>query len=999
MTEETLFQKNVRRWALLCPEEAKRVSELKPHRLKLVTDESGAFNLEGEIGGAVRSFYGLEGGREEAENCISQLDLFEKDVLCVFGIGLGYFYPAIKDWLAKDPGRFLIFFERDLEVIARFFETELAEQMLLDRQVRLYHLEDGNRFEILMDHVGGLFVYRRFAFSALPLYIELFPHVYSSIQSSITFYNSFKSDSAGEILSGGKHYYSNFYPNWYFLPTAYRANALYGKFAGIPAIICGAGPSLDKNLALLETLGDRALIFAGGTALNAVDSSGFWPHFGAGIDPNETHLYRLMMNQAYEVPFFYRNRMYHPACQEINGDRLYVTGSGGYEVAKWFETQMKIDGLDVDEGLNVVNFSFSIAEAMGCNPIILVGVDLAYSNNKSYQSGVINHPLHSFKQEFRTKGASEELLFAKDINGEPIYTLWKWVRESRWYGLMAGKFPATTVLNATEGGLPFPGVPNVTLKQVINTLLDKQMDLAGRVHAEIQNGEMPKEITEGEIEQLFEKFKTSLLACQEQCKGLIEEYAEAIKRLLADGDVPEDFQTEKVIACLDKLKKEDAYLYLLKLSESSFQGVNHLERQLLELEKKAENHAPEKDLRVQEAVLHIRNYDFLYKTATVNLECLGSAERIHALLEARAPTEMDKKPQPVNPGLPTLDYCEGDCYRFEDGKYILIDRELGIEFRRGEGDSPERVSESYPDGTKKMECFYLDGLHGPSTFYSNEGQILSKSWFIHGKQEGKALYFYRSGVLKSAQRYLGGVRHGVQEYYYRDGRLKTRLNYCNGKLNGVVSLYFPDGTLKREIPFSEGKRHGIERKWDEAGRLRIQVQYSHNAPVGSALAWYGNGKPGQEVIYDEASQVVSEQRWDDSGRELSKSLFQKEDYFDRVTKRTGTLTTSLQSVVEQVGMMIPLLRSTESAKTDIAKNFASIQKDLERLQQLGNELFHESGLDIAKMEETIWKTPQSQQIIGRKLDEVTKEMTDKIKMMDELLEKAKPKNPKDDKQC
>ncbi len=51
-----------------------------------------------------------------------------------------------------------------------------------------------------------------------------------------------------EYLSGQRGFLSNFYLNLFYLPDSQKGDALFGKFQRIPAIICGAGPSLQKRI-------------------------------------------------------------------------------------------------------------------------------------------------------------------------------------------------------------------------------------------------------------------------------------------------------------------------------------------------------------------------------------------------------------------------------------------------------------------------------------------------------------------------------------------------------------------------------------------------------------------------------------------------------------------------------------------------------------------------------------------------------------------------------
>lgn len=113
---------------------------------------------------------------------------------------------------------------------------------------------------------------------------------------------------------------------------------------------------------------------------------------------------------------------------------------------------------------------------------------------------------------------------------------------------------------------------------------------------------------------------------------------------------------------------------------------------------------------------------------------------------------------------------------------------------------------TYPDGSIKLHCFYNWGkLHGPSTFYDDNGNVLTKAWYILGKQYGKCWWHYTSGKIYSIQRYVDDRWHGKQEYWYENGTLKTVMDYKHGEIDGMVKLYFPNGKLKRELEFSDGQ--------------------------------------------------------------------------------------------------------------------------------------------------------------------------------------------------
>jgi len=159
-----------------------------------------------------------------------------------------------------------------------------------------------------------------------------------------------------------------------------------------------------------------------------------------------------------------------------------------------------------------------------------------------------------------------------------------------------------------------------------------------------------------------------------------------------------------------------------------------------------------------------------------------------------------------------------EMYEIKEGRYLLVDEELGLNLRGPfEGEMRRGY---YPSGKLQSECHFLgDQLHGPSVFYSEEGVILSRSWFLFGLQQGKVWQYYPSKKLYSLQRFKDGLREGLQEYYYEEGTLRTRMHYAKGELHGEVLLNFPSGKVKRHLSYLHGKKQGEEKIYNEAGDL------------------------------------------------------------------------------------------------------------------------------------------------------------------------------------
>jgi hypothetical protein len=714
------FQKNCEKWSQTDPQKAVLLPYVDCQDLQFCKTDLGEINLTLQTGEALHFFHSQKGALQEALQWFKDLQIADIPLLYVYGVGLGYYYLAAQEWLHQDPSRRIVFIEDNLAVIHRLFETDLAVQILNDPQVQLHFFEDMDKSKELFNILYWNFFLTTLRVSALNLYIDLKNTQYNEIQHKIQYDASLKNSLLIEYLEYGVGFFKNFYPNMLCLEGSFLADSLFGKFQNIPAIICGAGPSLEKNLSFLGTLVNKALIFAGGSALNALNADDLQPHFGAGIDPNAPQYDRLSTNTAFEVPFFYRNRLLHKAFKTLRGSRLYVTGSGGYDVSRLFEEKLGIEGKSLEEGHNVVNFCLEIAHALGCNPIIFVGMDLAYTNMKAYASGVIENNQVNAEMISQPDHVDQAALLKTDIFGKPIYTLWKWIAESEWIGDFAKANPDIKVINATEGGLGFPDVPNMPLKDATENFLTQDYDLKGMVHCEVLNGALPQ-IKTDQVLGIMRELESSLQRCMEDLEILIEESNEMKKRIKKEKKVPFPSQTGKASLYETELAEEIGYAYVLHIFNEAYSRV--LNRQLQAL-----LHNAKRPSEVKQALgkidLLVQRFTFLRDVARVNQELIRMA--IH-----------DYVPQ----------------------KSLPIQRPGKITFNQQRNNK---------------------GLHGDSSFFAND-QLLARSHFVDGKAEGKAEFFYPDGQLFSVQHFKNGVWHGRQEFFYPDGSLKTVLEYCDGK--------------------------------------------------------------------------------------------------------------------------------------------------------------------------------------------------------------------------
>lgn len=596
---------------------ANQLSSTDPTALQFCLTKAKQVNLQRSFQEKTYHYHSIEDAEKEAAVRIENSHLQSASLLFVYGIGLGYDYKAALPWLKSNPLNRIVFFEEDPGVLYRLFETDRGTEILNDPQVRLIYLKDpmeeqSNKY-IFNDLSWSYFNYS-FVFIPLKLYQEVNPAGCSQIERELQRYFEMKKLFVDEYLQYGIVFYRNFYPNMLTLPESYEGTGLFDRFPQVPAIICGAGPSLAKNMHLLRNIKDKALIFAGGSALSALIPQKIIPHFGVAVDPNYTQYSRIAGCEQEEFPFFYKSRLFHTALKAIRGPRLYLTGVSGFSTPQWFEQKLNIVQKDLADGHNVVNMSVEIAKALGCNPIVFVGVDLAFTNKQYYADGIATH-LQLSEDELSTE---EGAIVSEDFEGKPIKTLWKWIIESEWISEKAQEYSHLTFINATEGGIGFKEVVNIPLEKVIDTYMTHSREEIGRIAEWIQNLSLHS-LTQKRILELYEELTVSLRRSSQLIAQLIDEDDRLIKEH-EEGDISKN-GIDSYGKIQIQLEIEPAYESILNIFNQIYTHLHR--RELREIEQDQRLSAAEKAIRqLQHDKMRLI---FLEETAQVNKELIKLA--------------------------------------------------------------------------------------------------------------------------------------------------------------------------------------------------------------------------------------------------------------------------------------------------------------------------------------------------------------------------------------
>jgi hypothetical protein len=184
----------------------------------------------------------------------------------------------------------------------------------------------------------------------------------------------------------GGRYLLNTLRNLGMIAAESDTDRLAGCFAGTPAIIVSAGPSLDTNLSTLVAHTGRALLIAADTALRPLLHAGAKPHLVVALDPSRTNAEHLLDLPDVADVWLAAEGSVHPAALRAFAGRLFTFRVGDHHPWPWL-TEIGCSRGQLDVWGSVATAAFDLARRMGCTPIVFAGQDLAYTDNRSYCSG------------------------------------------------------------------------------------------------------------------------------------------------------------------------------------------------------------------------------------------------------------------------------------------------------------------------------------------------------------------------------------------------------------------------------------------------------------------------------------------------------------------------------------------------------------------------------------------------------------------------------------
>ena len=266
----------------------------------------------------------------------------------------------------------------------------------------------------------------------------------------------------------GAYFSRNVISNMSVLENSYDITRLADHMPeDIPAIVVAAGPSLDKNISELSRAKGKCLIVSTDTALKPLSLAGIVPDLAVITDGKKDERY-LSEPDSRNVPLVCTPRGGVEFLRLHKGIKFFIN-----DYCDHIDGFMNSIGRSLarpDTGGSVANACFAIAKLLHCYRIILVGQDLAYTDDKTH-SGV------TVRGAKKTEaGDLENVVMDVDIFGNPIKSSREFKLYKEWFEQQIRTDKKIEVIDATEGGIRIEGTKLMTLSDAIDRYCTEDYD-------------------------------------------------------------------------------------------------------------------------------------------------------------------------------------------------------------------------------------------------------------------------------------------------------------------------------------------------------------------------------------------------------------------------------------------------------------------------------------------------------------------------------------------
>lgn len=485
----------------------------------------------------------------------------------IIGIANGYHIKAIMDAAPKTAN--ILIYEPSFELFRRaleevdlsfLFELDIPVGLIVDG-VNESEIETYYHLMITYDNMTSLLYYTS------GNYARLFPEKVEKFVKSLKEYVTQIEVTWNTFVRYTDVKAKNTFYNLPYLYEGYSVRELQNILpSDIPTIVVSAGPSLNKNIMDLKKAVGKACIIATDTAIKPLLNAGIRPNLFVIIDGLKPG--KLFEHQDIsKIPMVTMTAVSVEPMQLHKGKKFFYYSSSPFEhqiLEDLGKKEKKTATLpDIVTGGSVAHTAFSLGVMMGSRTVILIGQDLAMTNNRTHADGTFQDKMDEIDIN------SGEYFEVDAIGGGKILTRDDFDRYRKWFEEVIEKWQHIKLIDATEGGALIHGSKVMTLKGAIRKYCKKEYNVKWHIdHTKKIFSDENKSVALGHFENSTKKLEEVRKKAND---GI--HYYEQLEKLIKKPHYT-DAQLQKI---LKRIKKINNYMEKDYMAETVMDSLLGLE--------------------------------------------------------------------------------------------------------------------------------------------------------------------------------------------------------------------------------------------------------------------------------------------------------------------------------------------------------------------------------------------------------------------------------------
>jgi hypothetical protein len=418
----------------------------------------------------------------EAHRILKDIHLAGVDYFILLGFGFGYGLEALLENTSRTDAHIFVI-ESDLEILRAACEVRDLTSCLSVPDLHFAWPATGDDLARQWQQFFNPVYAQESVFISHPPSLVLDPALFKSAVEIIQSRTLQIFTDINTMIGSSQMFLENFVANFRRIAAMPGVKSLARRFAGVPCALVSAGPSLDRNIHELRAFQHRVLILSADTALKPLLAAGIEPAFVMTADPRRDNYLHLKDAGTRDALLVAEATAYPDSLEEFAGRALACTfeGSSLATFGEVFTAKGKLRAWG-----SVATMCLDFALLLGCDPILFLGQDLAFSEGRTYCSGL--HWEHAWfagvhtPEEWEDRQAAilaqSKLVGAEDAFGYPVASTDKLLSYWNWIAAEIEKHPQVRFINATEGGILKDRVQIMSLREALHRFCSEERNLS-----------------------------------------------------------------------------------------------------------------------------------------------------------------------------------------------------------------------------------------------------------------------------------------------------------------------------------------------------------------------------------------------------------------------------------------------------------------------------------------------------------------------------------------